>query len=94
MKKILNLVIATSRTEEPYEVYLKFAKEMETEIIDQIKNGNSIAEFAFTINNPIGIKKKFKSSKSNIILLQNVFILFTAKKRKALTCTARYSCNV
>ena len=58
MKKTLNLAIATGRTEELYKIHLKLAKEMETEIVSQVKNGNDIIEFASTINNPISIKTK------------------------------------
>jgi hypothetical protein len=63
MKKTLNLAIATGRTEELYEIHLKLANEMEAEIINQVKNGDNIAEFASTISNPLVIKKKGRKPK-------------------------------
>jgi hypothetical protein len=66
MKKTLNLAIATGRTEELYELHMKLAKEMESEIVGQVKNGDNITEFASTISNPIGIKKKGRKPKYNV----------------------------
>jgi hypothetical protein len=63
MKKTLNLAIATGRMKELYEVHLRLAKEMEAEIAGQVKNGESIVEFASTISNPIGIKTKGRKPK-------------------------------
>ncbi|RGB31656.1 hypothetical protein C1646_763805 [Rhizophagus diaphanus] len=58
MKKILNLAIAAGRIDEFYEIYAKFAKEIEDEISEQVISGGNYNDFANTISNPIHIRKK------------------------------------
>lgn len=66
MKKTLNLVIATGRVEELYQIHVKLAKKMEAEIDGQVENNDNITEFTSTISNPISIRKKDWKPKCNI----------------------------
>ncbi|CAG8621619.1 13585_t:CDS:2, partial [Gigaspora rosea] len=67
--KVLNLAIVTNRAEELYEIHKKLVKEMENEIKSQnsqaITENNELQEFAHTINNPVSVKTKGRSSKRN-----------------------------
>ncbi|RIB20915.1 hypothetical protein C2G38_2034822 [Gigaspora rosea] len=68
-KKTLNLAIATGRIEELYEIHKNFASEMEDEVVNKVKNGNNIAEFALTISNSTRVKTKGRPKGSNNVNL-------------------------
>ncbi|CAG8766824.1 132_t:CDS:2, partial [Racocetra fulgida] len=65
IKKILNLVLATSRIEELYKIHKNFTTDIKIEITNKSRNGDNIAEFIFVINNPIEIRTKGQPKESN-----------------------------
>jgi len=67
MKKTLDLAITTGRSEELYNLHLKLAKDMETELAAKsgqaAEQENNLVKFAQTINNPVHVKTKGRKSK-------------------------------
>ncbi|RIB13854.1 hypothetical protein C2G38_2040652 [Gigaspora rosea] len=68
-EKTLNLVIATGRIEELYEIHKNFASKMKDEVVNEVENGDNIAEFALTISNPTSVKTKGRPKGSNNVNL-------------------------